>query len=64
MKTSKIRLLMLVLSLILILLAGCNPTERKTEKPVIYLYPTSQQIVSVKLDYKGELTCTYPEYKG
>lgn len=33
------------------------------KKPVIYLYPTSEQTVSVKLDYKGELTCTYPDYK-
>jgi len=33
-------------------------------KPVIYLYPTSEQTVSVELDYKGKLTCTYPEYKG
>jgi len=63
MKTSKIKLLILVLSLILISLAGCNPIEEKAKKPVIYLYPTSQQTVSVKLDYKGELTCTYPEYK-
>jgi len=36
---------------------------QRTKKPVIYLYPTSEQIVSVKLDYKGKLTCTYPEYK-
>jgi hypothetical protein len=63
MKTPKIKSLILVLSLILILLTGCNPIEEKAKKPVIYLYPTSQQTVSVKLDYKGELTCTYPEYK-
>ena len=34
----------------------------KFGKPVIYLYPKSEQEVSVKLDYKGELICTYPEY--
>jgi len=31
-------------------------------KPVIYLYPTEEQSVSVKLVYDGQLTCTYPEY--
>jgi hypothetical protein len=63
MKTPKIKSLIFVLSLILILLTGCNPIEEKSKKPVIYLYPTSQQTVSIKLDYIGELTCTYPEYK-
>ena len=29
-------------------------------KPVIYLYPESETEVSVRLDYKGRLTCTYP----
>jgi hypothetical protein len=38
-------------------------TEQLDLKPVIYLYPTSEQTVSVKLDYTGKLTCTYPEYK-
>ena len=63
MKAPKSKALILVMSFILILLTGCNPPEAKTKKPVIYLYPTSQQIVSVKLEYKGQLTCTYPEYK-
>ncbi len=31
-------------------------------KPVIYLYPEEKTEVSVKLDYNGELTVTYPEY--
>lgn len=59
MKISKV----LIPSFILIFLfsTGCEP--KKDKKPVIYLYPTSEQTVSVKLDYKGKLTCTYPEYK-
>jgi hypothetical protein len=61
MKTSKSKVLILTLSLSLILLTGCG--ETKKAKPVIYLYPTSEQTVNVKLEYKGELTCTYPEYK-
>lgn len=32
------------------------------DKPVIYLYPTKTTNVSVKLDYNGKLTCTYPKY--
>ena len=62
MKTLKKKALILVLPLILIILTGCN-TGGCDKKPVIYLYPTSEQTVSVKLDYKGKLTCTYPEYK-
>ncbi len=31
-------------------------------KPVIYLYPEEETEVSVKLDYNGKLTVTYPEY--
>jgi len=64
MKTYKTKFLILSLSLslTLILFTGCTK-EHKTKKPVIYLYPTSEQTVSVKLDYKGEFTCTYPEYK-
>ncbi|GAA0765468.1 hypothetical protein GCM10008908_02070 [Clostridium subterminale] len=62
MKTYKIKFLIILLSLILIVFTGCTK-EEMTKKPVIYLYPTSEQSVRVKLDYKGELTCTYPEYK-
>ena len=32
-------------------------------KPVIYLYPEVETEVSVKLDYQGTLTCTYPTYQ-
>jgi len=39
--------------------SGVNP-----KKPVIYLYPTQKQNTSVKLDFKGILTCTYPAYNN
>ena len=29
-------------------------------KPVLYLYPEAETEVTVRLDYKGRLTCTYP----
>lgn len=32
------------------------------EKPVIYLYPTQKQEISVRLQYDGVLTHTYPKY--
>ena len=43
----------------------CNSDEEivPTLKPVIYLYPEEPTEVSVKLDYEGTLTCTYPEYE-
>lgn len=31
-------------------------------KPVIYLYPTKEQDVSVRLHYAGEITVSYPHY--
>ncbi|PKM76951.1 MAG: hypothetical protein CVU90_10115 [Firmicutes bacterium HGW-Firmicutes-15] len=33
-------------------------------KPVIYLYPMMQEVVSIKLNFSGQLTCTYPDYKN
>ncbi|MDE7234758.1 MAG: hypothetical protein K2N29_06840, partial [Ruminiclostridium sp.] len=32
-------------------------------KPVIYLYPEEKTEVEVRLDYRGQLTVTYPEYR-
>lgn len=43
---------------------GCQEKMEECDaKPVIYLYPESKTDVTVKLDYAGELTCTYPEYR-
>lgn len=39
-----------------------DPNEVTFAKPVIYLYPEQKTEVSVSLDLKGELTCTYPAY--
>ena len=33
-------------------------------KPVIYLYPETETQVTVKMDYSGKLTCTYPAYNN
>ena len=34
------------------------------EKPVIYLYPTEEMLVSIALKLNGALTCTYPAYRN
>ena len=34
------------------------------DKPVIYIYPETVKEISVKLDLKGKLNFTYPEYKN
>lgn len=49
--------------LIIISLFGNNWQSTHIDKPVIYLYPTKEQKVSVELQYQGELTCTYPRYE-
>src|SRR5699024_9739662 len=49
-------------------LAACQekqadePEEQYDAKPVVYLYPEEETQVTVKLEYAGELTCTYPAY--
>ena len=56
--------LLILAFLLSFLLVGCRDTEQEMmKKPVIYLYPEFTQEIEVKLDYAGELTCTYPEYK-
>lgn len=45
-------------------ITACRNEESKAAKPVIYLYPEKELEVTVKLDYDGELTCTYPEYNN
>lgn len=37
--------------------------ETSVQKPVIYIYPEQTTEVSVKLDFNGELTTTYPKYE-
>lgn len=44
----------------LVVLNADSVTPATTAKPVIYLYPETETEVCVRLDYAGELTCTYP----
>ena len=47
------------------LVEGLEKTEGMlTAKPVLYLYPEDKQDVSVDVEYKGELTTTYPKYNN
>ena len=53
----------LILTVAVISLTGCpNEQEPVCYKPVIYLYPEETTEISVKLDYNGTLTSTYPQY--
>ncbi len=47
----------------LLLLSACRGKETADAKPVIYLYPEKETEVTVRLDYDGTLTCTYPAYE-
>ncbi len=40
-----------------------SPSYAADKKPVLYLYPKEETDVHVRLDYKGQLTCTYPAYE-
>ena len=42
---------------------GAGAESSSSAKPVIYLYPEEETDVTVRLDYDGELTCTYPAYQ-
>ena len=58
-------LLLLVCSLVC--LAACQREPKGDErpadaKPVICLYPEEEMDVTVRLDYSGKMTCTYPVY--
>jgi hypothetical protein len=54
-----------LLSIVMLLsFCSCSMLSQKDEKPVIYLYPAQKTDVKVKLDYRGELTCTYPVYQN
>lgn len=62
-------LALLTLILLAVTLFSCdwenvrNPFEPiRAEKPVIYLYPEDVTDVTVKLDFNGALTSTYPTY--
>lgn len=58
----------LIFLCLLALLPACRGNDwgsnSSSAKPVIYLYPEEETEVTVRLDYDGELTCTYPAYEG
>ena len=73
----KLFALLALLALACGLLSGCREEQTSAKpviypegeetadaKPVDYLYPETEMEVTVKLDYDGELTCTYTAYDG
>ena len=60
---------MLFLLVLAVLLSGCGRRSEPNDdvedlKPVIYLYPEKETEVTIRLDYRGTLTVTYPEYRN
>ena len=45
-------------------LSDNNNNEPVFLKPIIYLYPEEETVCSVKLDLRGRITCSYPDYGG
>lgn len=69
MKKFKFTLFCIVLLFsIALIMTGCEDDNKDDEptaaKPVIYLYPEETMEVTVKLDYNGNIICTYPTYNG
>lgn len=64
-KGRKIALLFLaiLIALMIAVLVLHSENNKAVRKPVIYLYPEETIDVSVKLDFAGKLTCTYPSYQ-
>lgn len=62
------RFLALLFALLISLsFAGCKEQPDPAvvaRKPVVYLYPEEEMEISVKLDYAGTLTSTYPTYEN
>ena len=60
----KLAILLAALLLVCSVLPGCTPENpgNYDAKPVIYLYPEEETQVTARLEYDGELTCTYPAY--
>lgn len=54
----------ILLAVMVVLSMAACVEEAAPEKPVIYLYPEEETKVTVKLDFNGKLTSTYPAYKN
>ena len=61
----KLCVLLAILLALSLTLPGCTPEDRNDlgAKPVIYLYPEEETLVTVRLDSDFRLTTTYPPYE-
>jgi len=71
-KKSKIGIIIITISLMLVIgiigtiifavIDNANSVMYDVAKPIIYLYPTEETEVSVKLGNSEKITCSYPKY--
>lgn len=61
--TMKLQHLLLLSAVCIALFVDCRrPIIGGKKKPIIYLYPTTETVVNVKIETDGKLTHTYPKY--
>ena len=54
--------ILIILSVLSYAIAGISSLTRRFAKPIIYIYPKDEQVVSVKLEKSDLITCSYPKY--
>lgn len=54
----------IIILVCIIAFASCRSVRPQHKKPVVYLYPETTTDVSVKVNYNGKFTVTYPEYQN
>lgn len=63
--TKKAIITAIIISIILFgfyIFMASRPERIELKKPIIYLYPTQEQQISVKLNKPYNITCSYPKY--
>ena len=62
-KAKTILLVCVIVGIILLTVASIVEMFKSFDKPIIYIYPETEQKVSVKLVDEEKITCSYPKYE-